>query len=255
MDKLATFMDYEKISDDIMYLGDNVVLRFSTQLGYKNMDGTKKLFHTEYKYASNKYTDNKYLISLRRHFEYYLSIENIRQNENLDKEFIRITISDIYLVRLIFRQVSSWFFSIEYKNLYKANGKRLEIVKKITNATVPLRDKYLELEPIVISYENEDIKGVRLYLSSRNNFTDISAEKFTGLVYIIESINMYEASLLQINYLQRPNFGTNLMEFNNNEIPLDLNMNNNECIESNTSRKIPIKTKKSFFDSMIDLEN
>jgi len=165
-------------------------------------DGTKKLFHTEYKYASNKYTDNKYLISLRRHFEYYLSIENIRQNENLDKEFIRITISDIYLVRLIFRQVSSWFFSIEYKNLYKANGKRLEIVKKITNATVPLRDKYLELEPIVISYENEDIKGVRLYLSSRNNFTDISAEKFTGLVYIIESINMYEASLLQINYLQ-----------------------------------------------------
>lgn len=253
METLAMFKEYEKISDDIMYLGDNAVLRFNTTLGSKGLDTKKKSFHSEYKYKSNKYSDIKNLRTIRRHFDYYLSVENFKQNENYEKEYIKITINELFILKASLKQATNWFFSKEYEKLYAKKYNNLVMVGKVNSIAIPLKNKYIELEPIVtISEDGEDTKGVRMYLSSKNNFTDISIDKFMGFIYTIDTINMYQAALEQINYLQRPELGYNIYSFNDQDYIIQDEYK--EKIESNTSRKIPTK-KRSFFDSMKDLES
>lgn len=251
MKELITFNSVEKISDDMLYLGTNVVLRFTTVLGKKAKDGRRLPFHKEFTYPSNKYSDYNELRTIRRSFDYYMTIENIISNDEINKEYIQIRPDDIFMLRSYLKQASMWFISKEYEKLYAKKGSNIILIGKVANIVIPLRDKFIELEPIVVSKDYGDFKGIRLYLSSKNNYVDMTAEKFMGLVYTIESVNMFECSQNQLTYIQRPEFGTNEYSFNDKNI-----YTSDEELEmtiAKTERKIPT-IQQSFFDKMRSLE-
>ena len=53
--------------------------------------------------------------------------------------------------------------------------------------------------------------GIRLTLDDSSTFVDITLDRLMGLYYTISCFNMYQAALLLLNYLQRPEIGTGRM--------------------------------------------
>lgn len=240
MNKPIDYIEYDKISDDLLFLGNNTILRFYVKLSKRGEDGTRYHFHKEYSYNSN-YTNIHRVASIKRSFEYYLSIDKIDSSENN----IMIRVQDILLFRMKLNEIVSWFndktFAIKKDRLIVLEKKSVEIPGLAFG-------KYIKFEPIVIDWESTQYQGIRITLSDENVFTDISIDKFYGLVYTINEINMYQSAQILLNYLGRPEFGTNLYEFENG--------GSFETIEPDTKavtgRKIPVKNK-SFFDRMDEM--
>lgn len=245
-------LQYEKITDDLCILGINTILRFNVSLAIKTQDGIKKLFHSEFEYKAKKYTNLNTVCSIRRSFDYYLSIENLRANQDGIKEFIMIRIQDILYVREQFELATKWFRDSKYENLFAMSKGRLVMLGKVEPIKILglAMDKSLMLEPIIINYDdNNQTTGVRLYLSSRDNYVDMSVDKFMGIVYLLSSINMYESAQILLNYLQRPELGTNSYNMNNREEDI---IEDGYIETKNNTRKINNK-QKSFFEQMDEL--
>lgn len=245
-------VNYDKISDDLCLLGFNTVLRFNVALSKTTQEGKRYHYHQEYEYNTNKYIDTNKLITMRRQFDFYMSIENLRQNEFGIKEFIMIRIQDILYVREQLHNVVRWFRDKEFSNLFAMKGNKHIILGNVEPIYINglVNDKYLKLEPIVLTYNEMTSTGVRLYLSSPDNYIDISLDKFMGVIYLIDSINMYESAQLLLNYLQRPEFGTNLHSFDNNLRVSDIDENNGFIEMKNNKREIGNKKQKNFFDKL-----
>ena len=244
---------YDKLSDDLYMLGYNVILRFNVSLSKQLKDGKRYSYHHEYEYSTSKFIDQDKLITIRRNFDYHLSIENIREDGKGNKEFIMIGLQNILIVRKQFEMAVDWFIK---KNLFAVNNdNKLVMLGKVEPIQIfglPM-SKYLILEPIIINYENNmQQSGVRIFLSSDSNFVDMNLDKFMGLVYLLNSINMYESACLLINYLQRPEFGTNLYNFNSRpNLDEIIDENAGFTVAKNIGRKV--KMSKSVFDKIEEL--
>lgn len=245
---------YEKISDTLCFAGNNAVLKFNVNLGAKDKENMKRPFHSEYSYRSDKYINHSKLSTITRNFDYYVSIENFKQQSNGIKETIHIKIQDILYVREQFKLATRWFRDKEFENLFAMKEGRLIMLGKVE----PIKilgltfSKSLAIEPIVINYEDRSITGVRIYLSSLENFTDMSVDSFMGIVYLLDSINMYESAQLLLNYFQRPELGTNMYSMDDSYTLT----HQESSIESKSSNRTVKNAKKqsSFFDKMKSIE-
>lgn len=258
MNKIFKQIDYDKISDDLAILGPNVVMRFNVTMSKALADGTRSHYHKEYEYKTNKYTDVDTLLTIRRSFDYYLTIENFRNNEFGVKEFIMIRIQDILYVREQVNEATKWFRDAKYSNLFARKDNKVVIVDRVEPIYISglVNDKYMILEPTVINYGNDvSSPGIRLYLASKSNYVDMTIDKFMGIVYILQSINMYQSAQILLNYLQRPDFGTNVYAYGNSNAKLSENDEDKEQVEiKSNNRQIGNNVrKKSFFDKMDDL--
>ena len=76
-------------------------------------------------------------------------------------------------------------------------------------------DKYLMFEPCVyLNFRGETEQGLRMYLSSRSSYCDISLNRLEAFIYTINNFNLFESAQLMINYFQRPEYGSNLYSCN-----------------------------------------
>lgn len=234
-----SYEQYDKISDDIYFIGNNTIMKFNVSLS-KDINNMRSHFHKEFKYNS-KYSNCNSLVTIKRSFDFYISIENIKKDDSGIKEFIRIGVSEILLVRYKLQEVLKWFTSNEFQNLYGKKGKKLLILGRVSNIIIdrlPM-NKYIEFEPTVCDYDTESVPGVRMYLSSKTNYVDINVDRLMGLIYLMDSINMYESAQLMINYLQRPENGTNLYSFTGQEAEMETKTI--EGVRAKEGRRIPIK--------------
>lgn len=205
------YFKVDKISDDVYALGPNVILKFSVSLS-KTSNGTRHHFHKEYEYRSSSNATT--LVTIKRSFDYYLSLENMQKDSNGNKVFIRIGPSEYMMFKKGLEIAISWFTDKKYEKLFASDRGKLVLVNPIPNfvvSSLPM-DKYLELVPIIIDrgMANADKEpGVRIYLSSDSQFIDINLDRLMGLYYIVSSFNMYQAALEIVNYLERPALGTN----------------------------------------------
>ena len=72
MNNPISYERYDRISDNVLFLGQSTNLKFTVQLSKKNPEYNNRFhFHREYKYNS-QYGD---LYSIKRDFDYFLSIE------------------------------------------------------------------------------------------------------------------------------------------------------------------------------------
>lgn len=248
---------YEKITDDVYDIGFNVKLRFNVALAKKQADGTRYHYHQEYKYSTNKYIDTNSVITMRRSFDFYLSIENLKEIDNIPKEFIMIRVQDIMNVQMQFRNATNWFNGDMFPNLFAYDeNKKLRMLGKPKDIIIRnlALDKFIILQPVIIRYDDtNETMGVRMYLNSYSNFVDINIDRFMGLVYLLNTINMYQSAQLLVNYLQRPDLGEGLHQYNSfNDIPEQIE---DGKVETNIKgRTVTSKSaQKSFFDKIGEL--
>jgi hypothetical protein len=232
------YIDYDKISDDLCWLGNKCIVRMVVKLANKNKEGNRNHFHKEYKYPTS-YNDKREAITIRRSFDYYISIDNLDS-----KDSILITVRDILLLRAQLSQVFNWFYD---KTFALKNNKMIILEKKKPIMVDGLMGgKYLMFEPIVYTdWEEKQSKGIRITLGNPDAFTDVPVNVFAGFMYLMNSIDMYSAAQGLINYIGHPDFGTNLLAFEKSEyVSGEQQVNNtikNRTIESK-------KQYKSFFD-------
>lgn len=245
-----SYIYYDRLSDDLFFLGDNTLLRFNVSLArVSNKDGTKVSYHREYKYPSNKYSNTDFAITMRRSFDFYLTIEKLDARESS----VMIRVQDMILLRMKLKEVASWFSNGTF-NIIDGN---IKIIKRPSVIIDGLPDnKSLMFEPVVVVWEttNTQEQGVRLTLTESNTYVDIPINKFFGLLYIIDTLDMYNAAQNMLNYLGRPDFGTNMTEFQDNrflmdhtEVPEPVQIKAKERNISNPNKP------KSFFDKMDEL--
>jgi len=244
------YIDYEKLSDDLMFIGSNTILRLNVILAKPDTrDQTRRHFHKEYAYNTSKYTDKNMVITMRRSFDYYLSIDKLDAREYSTM----IRIQDIMLVRIKIHEALNWFTL----NIFGMKNNQLYIFKHPEPAIISglVENKSIIFEPVVITWEDgSQEQGVRMTLTDSNIYIDLPIAKFYGFAYIMDSINMFESAQLLVNYLGRPDFGTNLCEFEQNNYLNDTKLPQEEVDIVAKERQIKNKErKKSFFDKINDL--
>lgn len=236
-----TYLDYDKISDDLCWLGNSVVVRMNVKLSRKK-DNKRFHFHKEFGYQT-QLLDNPQLYTIRRSFDYYISIDHLQS-----KESVMITIRDILLLRMKVAEVYNWFsdgtFAIKNKKLIILDRKQC-IVDGL------LCKKQMLFEPIILEDEDGTQQpGVRLTIGSPDVYSDFSSSVLGGFIYLINQIDMFTAAQNMINYLGHPEFGTNLYVFETPEYT------GYQETPKNIIKDREIKTQKdnrSFFDKLEDM--
>lgn len=210
------FDDYEKITDDVYQISNNLILRFCVVLNKLNLKNNRVSFHKEFKYT-NKTGDT--VITLRRRFEYFFTLENLFRTADDTKTYIVITVQDYYLVLDAIKEAVSWFRDKKWSNLFVLDNGILRVTNPAPSVTVsPLAmNKWLKFEPCVIDSirtSSESEPGILITLGDSNNYVKVTLSKFMGLYYIFNKFNMFESAQMMINYLQRPDYGTHMVDFN-----------------------------------------
>lgn len=201
----------EKISDDMYALGPNVVLRFNVHLA-RTTNNNRYHFHKEFEYSS-KANGFESLVTIKRTFDFYLSLENCQKDSNGNKVFIRIGPAEYINFKTALETAISWFRDEYYETLFVYDSGKLIMTQPIPEyivSNLPM-NKYIKFEPVIIDkgLANADKEpGIRIELSDDSSYVDITLDKFMGLYYLVSNLNMYQAAITVVNYLGRPPFGT-----------------------------------------------
>lgn len=234
-------INYDKITDTIYWLSLDTSLKFNVSLAKKNKDGSRRFFHREVEYDSN-YTDKHRVSSIKREFNYYLSFE-VMNNQDC---FTMIRVQDIILFRIYLDEITKWF-----SNLFSVIDGRLIVgqYKPIIFNNLAM-GKTLQFEPLVLRYNEIVTPGIRITFLPSNTFTDVSVDKFMGLVYHIKTIDMHMVALAMINYLEAPPSGTNIYSFTPNTQEYTIGTG----VSDTAPRVVKPINQQSFFSRMKDLE-
>lgn len=243
------FLDYDKITDIIYELGQKMVLEMVVSLSRKNeITGDRYHYHREFRYDS-KYSKDK-MISIKRSFDYYLQLNKI----DVPMSGIMIRVQDMYLVLAKLNEALKWF---ETAGIFGVKSGSRDLYIKVSQQSIIIPEliqgKYIQLDPIVIVYENTGMQtqGIRITLGDPSIFSDVPMNKFYGLVYIMSNLDMYGCAQNMVNYLQRPEYGTNLKEYDESQflIPLEEKEIMTEGMKDNrTIRKS--NAPRTFFDNI-----
>lgn len=208
-------LNIDKISDDVLTITPNIVLRFNVALS-KIVSNRRQHFHKEFMYSSK--TSPNPLVTIRRNFDYYLSFENVKNS--YDKLFIRIGIGEILLLRGGFDVAASWFTDKKYAKLYVRNNGKLVLTAPIPDYTVHglPQGKYIKFIPTIVELDESNegkVAGVTIDFGDGINIINLTLERFMGLKYVISCFNMYQSAITLLNYISRPSVGTNSTNFSN----------------------------------------
>ena len=145
------FFKIDKVSDDMYVIGPNVLLRFNVNLA-KVSNGKRYHYYKEFEYSAKNIQDVSTLVTIKRSFDYYLSIENAQRDDNGNKVFIRIGVQEYILFRKVLEDAVSWFTDAKYKYLFVNNKGKLTMTSPIPEAVVSNlpQHKYIQIIPTII---------------------------------------------------------------------------------------------------------
>lgn len=202
------YMDYDKITDLLMFFSNDILLKFSVLLS-KNVSKTnksRKFFHSECIYSS-KYMDTNESVSIIRNMNMYYFLIDIK-NDFLGS--IVLKPGDVEILKMLLDQrILPWFFG---------NNKAFQIIDnklylgEYGESVMYTQDdyKYLGFTPIVITYEDGQSKqGIRINVNNQDTFADLDIDSFMTFVNIIKCTDMYNAACNLINYVKMPPYGIN----------------------------------------------
>lgn len=202
------FLDYDRISDILIYFSQDISLKFNVHLGKKDKDGHRRFFHRETRYQS-KYSNVGPVVSIKRDMNFYFSIDDNRNYLN----GVMIGIQDIYLFKmLVDTNILPWF--IGNKNIFGTHPDDGSIIikGKWKPQQFILSDyKYLEFMPIVLLYDDEKSNyGIRMIINNPENFVDMDLNKFLAFYTILTTTDMYAVASSMIDYVKNGPYGINM---------------------------------------------
>lgn len=203
------FTDYDRITDILMYLSNNITLNFNVVLSRKDKTGKRSFFHYETEYPS-KYLGVNTGRGIKRNMNFYFTLDN--KNDFANGFILRP--QDVMLLNmLIEKQVLPWFFD-PIKRIFSItkDGERLIIKGEFEPINYTQSEyKYISFVPIIYTYEDGTFKeGIRIYLNSQSEFADLDIDRFMGLVYILRNTDMYSVASSMLSYVKQSPHGTNI---------------------------------------------
>ena len=224
----AVFFNYERLSDTILQFGNGVTLKLIVELGNKDKNGNKIPSIEEYEYPSNKYINTSSLISMKRKFKAYLSMEYPAQDgSTIGNKFLYIR---DYSVMGLLSKMKEFDSKIEKGFAYKRN-KLILLSDSLTPViSYPTDNSKIEfVQDIFYAGPDKDIPklGVRIGLNDEYYFTIPALTIWKSFLYYIDKCDLYEwGSVLLSSYT------THVMGKNINSIG-DTNYRPNRNISEN----------------------
>lgn len=241
--QIIEYQDYDKISDDMFYLGNNIIMKFNVLLSRKASatDNSRRFFHSEYRYRS-KYNDTDSGVSIKRSFSYYISFDVGSNWENS----VMIRVQDILLLRQALDEVSQWMS----KGVFTIVDNKLSVMRtKTVKVTGLPENKYIWIDPVILDYNGKQSPGVRMTFSDPSTYADIGIDTLFGLKYLVDTADMFGYAQSALNYISRPpEYGFNMIDF---EDEYKESMRQvNKPVKASPGRQIPgVKKNKSAFES------
>ena len=203
------FTDYDRITDILMYLSNNITLNFNVVLSRKDKFGKRNFFQYEAEYNS-KYSDVSKGRSIKRNMNFYFTLDNKNDFAN----GLILKPQDVLLLNMIIeQQILPWFFDPQ-KRIFSItkDGSKLIIKGNFDPVNYTQSEyKYISFVPIVYTYEDGTYKeGIRIYLNSQSEVADLDIDRFMGFVYILKNTDMYSAACGLLTYVKQPPYGVNI---------------------------------------------
>lgn len=183
------FEDYEIISDTLLPLGSSAFLKMNVRLTNTSKDNERLPMANEYLYRTNKYIDKAAVISVKRKFFPYLSIEFPDGVSDINgKGKIPISHYDILAFQSIVNDVDEELIG----SFGRKKDKIFLIREKVFHKEIVLSEhNAIRFEPTVITDRDEDlIVGVRMTMSGRF-YVDIPIRTWKAFVYYIRTVDLY----------------------------------------------------------------
>ena len=243
--QIIEYQDYDKISDDMFYLGNNINMRFNVILSKRASatDNSRRFFHTEFR-RSSKYNDTDSLISIRRSFSYYISFDVGGNWENS----VMIRVQDIMLLRDSLMNASKW----AKNGTFTLIDNKLAVMKTNTIEVNGLpENKYIWLDPVILNYNGNQSPGIRMTFSDPGTYVDMGLDTFFGMRYLIDTADMFGYAQSALNYISRPpEYGFNMMDFDDDY--KESIKQANKPVKASPGRQIPgVKKNRSVFENNI----
>lgn len=226
--------NYDRIVDKVMWLGFGAVLNFNIDLYYTRKDANtgeriKENFHKEILYKNNN--EEPYKVKIVRDFTYYFSIEINTKNI---KDRIIIGPNEIYFIIFNLKNVMKWFIGDNgINNIFKKQNSRIIIPTHPNPIKITLPfNSYIEFDAAVENINGYDTIGTRVYLNNDSTFFFMTSDVLFSLYHMLSTCNMYALAQNMLNYIARPDYGTN--SFN--------------MVTGKSSNGDNVNMKKSFFD-------
>ena len=205
-----SFIKYDTISDKLMWLSQYHSLNMNVKLASENKrTGNRISMLKGYSYNS-RYTDEDIAYSMKRSFDYYLTIENVTKTV-----YIQIRIQNMVMLVHIMNNIikllsdnSLWIG--KNGQLQFASGYTPEYLNNLS------MNKWLSFECVSMLYPNEEYgRGVRITLSNYNEYVDVSMDTFMAMFYLINNLDMATYAATIINFLTSPDVrGINIKNMN-----------------------------------------
>lgn len=232
MKEAISFIDYNKIQDNLMYFTKTISLKFNVILQRRDKDGNYISNLSEYGYS---FSDNDRMnYCIKRNMNFFFTIDDKNNYDNS----IMIRTKDIEPLKLLLDgNIIPWF--IGNNRIFDTVKNKLVISGKFTKAVFPISEsKYMIFYPIILTYDDgKDIEGIRLEMNSPENYIDITLGKFMEFVYYIKNTDMYNAACNALTYVKTPPYLENFTQMGN------------EYSSTSVYTSNP-KKKNKFFDSL-----
>lgn len=212
---------FEKISDDVHHMGRHLMIRICVNLA-KTVNGTRYFFYKEYEYEHSKTKK----VSVKRGFDYYLSIEEVSKAKDHDKLFIRIGPAEYYGFMDLIQEAMKWFTSAKYSKLYAKKGAELVF----TSSTIPSKTLSglpmgysITFSPSIMDAGKEFKPSIKITVDTGMNYLDyyMTVDNLFGIYGALVNYNMFMSAQTMVASLGIP-LGTNRIDLSdkNNSNPL-----------------------------------
>jgi hypothetical protein len=199
------YSEYDRITDTLMYLSDDIAVNFTLALSRKSRNGERLFYHYESMYGSDKFGSSQR--SIKRNMNFYFVID-IRSNFNAGF-IIRLQDKEM-IVRLIESKVLPWYFGNAAEQAFQIIGDKISLTdyQPVIYTQAGLYDtKLLSFEPVVYIENELECRGIRLSLSTGYSVS-ISIDKFMGFYSLLKS-DMYAIAASMATYAKTQPYGIN----------------------------------------------
>lgn len=208
--------NYHRITDTIIRFSKSCALKFIVNLGYNLDNNMRQPFHKEFEMYDKNHYNRKYTIT--RNFDYYFSLECgakvINDIDDPSLQYFKIAMNNIIPIRLLLKRVYNWFNNLDKIYLMK-NGKIVLSAEahSMIEAFVMSQKSFIKFEPAINVNDDLYEPAVRMYVNTDIHYIELNFEAFNILYYALTEIEMYSAASNMVNYIQRPELGSNLISF------------------------------------------
>ena len=207
------FINYDKISDVILWLDKNYYLKLNVRLTRNDKNGNKIPFHSEYKTEYN----NNINYTIRRDYNVFYSIE-CNDRTIAENNYTYLYPSDVYVLNmLIEKNILPWFMGDGRVFCKDVNDKLIVKYTDIERQYLPLPGNgFLSFYPTIVEFMDGTSKeGVNIGMN-RNNITfDVTVDKFFQFAYIMSRTDMISAAIGMLNYVKSKPYLVNYRDLTN----------------------------------------